>query len=111
MPATGKTHLLRRLEPELERLNAVVQYDASAAMDNTKIAPSLGDNLLDTPGLGARSKCSLKSGRVSASYPGNDRAKQLRIRGVHVTSKKRKETTDAGSARTPRRYDSRRTDA
>lgn len=39
----GKTHLLRRLEPELERLNAVVQYDASAAMDHTKIVPILNE--------------------------------------------------------------------
>jgi uncharacterized protein DUF4338 len=39
----GKTHLLRRLEPELKRLNAVVQYDASAAMDHTKIAPILNE--------------------------------------------------------------------
>jgi Druantia protein DruA len=39
----GKTHLLRRLEPELQRLNAVVQYDASAAMDHTKIAPILNE--------------------------------------------------------------------
>jgi hypothetical protein len=34
----GKTHLLRRLEPELEKLKAVVQYDASAAMNHSKIA-------------------------------------------------------------------------
>lgn len=39
----GKTHVLRRLEPELRRLNAVVQYDASAAMDHTKIAPILNE--------------------------------------------------------------------
>jgi len=39
----GKTHLLRRLEPELQRFNAVVQYDASAAMDHTKIAPILNE--------------------------------------------------------------------
>lgn len=39
----GKTHLLRRLEPELKKLNAVVQYDASAAMDRTKIAPILNE--------------------------------------------------------------------
>jgi Domain of unknown function (DUF4338) len=39
----GKTHLLRRLEPELRRLKAVVQYDASAAMDHTKILPILNE--------------------------------------------------------------------
>lgn len=39
----GKTHLLRRLEPELQRFNAVVQYDASAAMDHTKISPILNE--------------------------------------------------------------------
>jgi hypothetical protein len=39
----GKTHLLRRLEPELQKLKAVVQYDASAAMDHSKIAPILNE--------------------------------------------------------------------
>lgn len=39
----GKTHLLRRLEPELQRFKAIVQYDASAAMDHTKIAPILNE--------------------------------------------------------------------
>ena len=39
----GKTHVLRRLEPEFRRLKAVVQYDASAAMDNTKIVPILNE--------------------------------------------------------------------
>ncbi len=35
----GKTHILRRLEPELKKLNAVVQYDATAAMTKGKIKP------------------------------------------------------------------------
>jgi len=35
----GKTHILRRLEPELKKLNAVVQYDATAAMIKGKIKP------------------------------------------------------------------------
>ena len=39
----GKTHVLRRLETELRRLKAVVQYDASAAMDHTKIVPILNE--------------------------------------------------------------------
>lgn len=39
----GKTHLLRRVEAELRRLKAVVQYDASAAMNHTKILPILNE--------------------------------------------------------------------
>jgi hypothetical protein len=35
----GKTHILRRLEPELKKLNAVIQYDATAAMTKGKIKP------------------------------------------------------------------------
>jgi len=35
----GKTHILRRLEPELKKLDAIIQYDATAAMINGEINP------------------------------------------------------------------------
>lgn len=35
----GKTHILRHLEPELKKLNAVIEYDATAAMTKGNIKP------------------------------------------------------------------------